>query len=190
MKKILIVTAILVSFAACKNNGSKNSNTKSTDSTPATPSANKTADKKPASINEVVTAYLNLKNALVNDNGKDAATAAGEFGTAWHKIEPASLTAQQKKVYDDVNEDIQEHAEHIGKNGDKIEHQREHFDLLSDIMYELVKGIDPGRTLYKDRCLMYNDNKGAIWLSEIREIKNPYYGKKMLTCGVIKEEIK
>jgi hypothetical protein len=36
---------------------------------------------------------------------------------------------------------------------------------------------------------MYNDKKGAIWLSETKEIKNPYYGKKMLTCGNVKEEI-
>jgi hypothetical protein len=190
MKKILFASVILFSFAACNNNGPKEDNTKSTDTTQANTSANNVTEKKPLSSNEVVAAYLQLKNALVNDNGKEAATAAKEIIAAWQKIDQASLTTEQKKIYDDVNEDIQEHAEHISKNGDKIEHQREHFDLLSDIMYELVKGIAPGRTLYKDRCLMYNDNKGAIWLSEVREIKNPYYGKKMLTCGVIKEEIK
>ena len=27
------------------------------------------------------------------------------------------------------------------------------------------------------------DNKGAYWLSEEKEIRNPYFGSKMLTCG-------
>ncbi|MDQ6756917.1 MAG: DUF3347 domain-containing protein, partial [Bacteroidota bacterium] len=43
---------------------------------------------------------------------------------------------------------------------------------------------------YKDFCPMYNNNKGAIWLSEVKDIKNPYLGKKMPTCGNMKEEIK
>ena len=45
------------------------------------------------------------------------------------------------------------------------------------------------QTLYKDFCPMYSDGKGATWLSETKEIKNPYLGKKMPTCGSMKEEI-
>jgi hypothetical protein len=37
---------------------------------------------------------------------------------------------------------------------------------------------------------MHNNKKGAIWFSETKEIKNPYLGSKMLTCGEIQEEIK
>jgi hypothetical protein len=37
---------------------------------------------------------------------------------------------------------------------------------------------------------MYNNNKGASWLSETKEIKNPYLGKKMPDCGEVKEEIR
>jgi len=35
---------------------------------------------------------------------------------------------------------------------------------------------------------MAGDGKGAIWISETKEIKNPYYGKKMLSCGSMKEQ--
>jgi Cu(I)/Ag(I) efflux system membrane fusion protein len=31
------------------------------------------------------------------------------------------------------------------------------------------------------------DNKGAFWLSEIEEIRNPYFGKEMLSCGEVIE---
>jgi hypothetical protein len=37
---------------------------------------------------------------------------------------------------------------------------------------------------------MYNDGKGANWLSETKEIANPYLGKSMPTCGSVKEELK
>jgi Cu(I)/Ag(I) efflux system membrane fusion protein len=30
---------------------------------------------------------------------------------------------------------------------------------------------------------MANNNKGAVWLSMEEEIRNPYYGDAMLTCG-------
>lgn len=33
------------------------------------------------------------------------------------------------------------------------------------------------------------NGKGAYWLSESEEIKNPYYGEVMLTCGETKEVI-
>ena len=68
---------------------------------------------------------------------------------------------------------------------EKIEQQREHFDRLSSDMYDLVKSVKPTQTLYKNHCPMFNENKGAIWISEVKEIRNPYYGKAMLECGEI-----
>ena len=143
-----------------------------------------------ASIKEIVEHYLHLKNALANDNTKDAAAAGKEIVIAMGKLDKSLLTAEQKKLYEDVEDDAREHAEHIGENAGNIKHQREHFDILSNDVYDLVKAFGSGQVLYKDFCPMYNDKKGAIWLSEFKEIKNPYYGKKMLTCGSIKEEIK
>jgi Cu(I)/Ag(I) efflux system membrane fusion protein len=36
---------------------------------------------------------------------------------------------------------------------------------------------------------MANNNKGAVWLSTEKEIRNPYYGDKMMRCGEILEEL-
>jgi Cu(I)/Ag(I) efflux system membrane fusion protein len=33
------------------------------------------------------------------------------------------------------------------------------------------------------------DNKGAYWLSNVSEIKNPYFGEKMLTCGSVQDSL-
>ena len=143
-----------------------------------------------ASMKGIVEHYLQLKNALENDKTKDAAAAGKEIVDAMGTVDESLLTTEQKKLYEDVKDDATEHAEHIGENAGNIEHQREHFDMLSKDVYDLVKAFGSGQVLYKDFCPMYNDKKGAMWLSETKTVKNPYYGKQMSTCGSIQEEIK
>ena len=161
----------------------------STMQTPSTAPINADA-KTTVSIKEIVTAYLQLKNALTKDNSASAATAGTSLETVFTTFDKTTLSADQKKIYEDVEDDAREHAEHIGKNGGNIVHQREHFEMLSKDMYDLVKAFGGSQVLYKDFCPMYNNNKGAFWLSETKEIKNPYLGKAMPTCGTMKEEMK
>lgn len=192
MKSIVLGLAIAAAlFSACNNSTQPSQNaTTGNDTTHNDVHTTEATDNKPASIDGVVSGYLQLKNALANDNGKDAATAGKSLEAAIQQMDAASLTTEQKKVYDDVKDDMKEHAEHIGMNGDKIAHQREHFETLSNELYDLVKAFKNDQVLYKDFCPMYNNGKGANWLSEVKEIKNPYLGKKMPTCGSVKEEIK
>lgn len=146
--------------------------------------------KVAASMKEIVEHYLHLKNSLANDKSKDAATAGKEIVDALGRLDKSLLTAGQKKLYEDVEDDAREAAEHISENAGNIEHQREHFDMLSKDLYDLVKAFGSEQVLYKVFCPMYNDKKGAMWLSETKTIENPYYGKKMSTCGSVQEEIK
>lgn len=182
---ILSLVAISVLFIACNNDGS---NKQVSDST-ATMETNQETTENKMSAGEVLSDYLKLKNALTKDNDKDAAAAASEIIKALQSMDKASLNAEQAKVYNDIKADAIEHAEHIASNSGNIEHQREHFDTLSQEVYELVKATGAGQKLYYTNCPMYNDNKGANWLSETRDIKNPYLGQAMLTCGSVKEEL-
>lgn len=199
MKNLIIGIAIATTTLAACNSGSNNSaeNKKMDDTTKIDNSmakdaatANNATPKANGAMQEMVTQYLQIKNALANDNGKDAASAGNAFVESMGKMDKTSLTADKKKTWDNISDDAKEMAEHIGKNADKLEHQREHFDMLSKDMYDMVKTFGGGQTLYQDFCPMYNDKKGATWLSETKEIKNPYLGKKMPTCGSVKEEIK
>ena len=196
MKKIFFGFAIIAITASACNNGNNTTekNDKKDDTTvnnnSSTPSSAKPDAKVDGSMKEMVTQYLQIKNALANDNGKDAASSGKAFVESMSKIDKNSLTGDKKKKWDDVSDDAKEMAEHISTNSDKIEHQREHFDMLSADMYDMVKTFGAGQALYQDFCPMYNDKKGATWLSETKEIKNPYMGKKMSTCGSVKEEIK
>ena len=146
--------------------------------------------KSPVTIKEILSAYLQMKNSFTEDNSTGAVTAGKLLETALKNFVKSALTPAQKKTYEDVEADAREHAEHIGKNAGNIAHQREHFELLSKDIYDLVKTFGGEQVLYKDFDPMVNNGKGAFWLSETKEIKNPYMGKAMLTSGSIKEEIK
>jgi hypothetical protein len=191
MKKfsIFILSATVI-FSACNNSNTSEKTTETKTDTSSQTASNNTPTSNGSSVNDVVSAYLDLKNALTNDNGNDAASAAKQIGDALSKVDESALAPEQKKVYGDVKDDIKEHSEHIASNGSNIAHQREHFDMLSQDMIDLVKTTGSIQTLYKDFCPMYNNKKGASWLSESKEIKNPYYGKEMPKCGEVKEEIK
>jgi hypothetical protein len=142
------------------------------------------------SIKGIVSAYLLMKNKLTEDNSSGAATAGYKLESAFKNFDISALTIAQKKTYEDVEADAIENSEHIGKNGGNIAHQREHFELLSKEIYDLVKVFGAGQVMYKDFDPRVNNRKGAFWLSETKEIKNPYMGKAMVTSGSVEEEIK
>ena len=202
MKKIFfgLLAFTTIAFTACGNN-SNNANTENKSVVPETAAvakqevAKQTVDTVPAktavSIKNIIAAYLQLKNAFTKDNTNDAATAGKTLQAAFINFDTKTLSAQQQKIFADIADDAKEHAEHIGANGGKIAHQREHFEMLSKDMADLIKTFgNGGQTLYKDFCPMYNKGKGGYWISETREIKNPYFGKAMSTCGTMKEEMK
>ena len=194
---IVALAAASISIVACNNGGKSNSGNLK-DTTGSTTHASikdttaKTAvdAKTTASVKVLINDYLQLKNALAKDNSNDAAAAGKSMSADFGKFDQGVLTADQKKSYTDIADDAKESAEHIGKSGGNIPHQREHFDMLSKDMYDLVKLFGAGQPLYVDHCPMYNNKKGAIWLSETAAIKNPYLGLGMPTCGTIKEQLK
>lgn len=194
MKKYFIASIAIaaVIFTACTNNSDSQKVKDSTGTTSAA-GANESmssTQQNNSPVKDIVAGYLQIKNGLVNDNGNDAASGGKTLVAAIGNINVSSFTADQKKIYSDMQDDLKENAEHISENADKIEHQREHFEMLSQDMYDLVKSFTGGPIMYKDFCPMANDNKGAYWLSETKEIQNPYFGKKMPVCGEVKEEIK
>lgn len=189
MRNLFIFLVSTIVLTACGNNNNNKETTTKQDDTTTKSTTNIQEPNKKGSVNDIISSYLDLKNALVNDDREGAASAASKIGTAVANVDGSGLSADQKKAYDEVKDDINEHAEHIGSASSNIEHQREHFELLSQDVIDLVNKTGSTKALYKDFCPMYNNNKGAWWISETREIKNPYYGSKMPKCGEVKEAI-
>ena len=94
-------------------------------------------------------------------------------------------TKEQQEELADIIEDATEHAEHIAESA--IDHQREHFKTLSKDITDMVAITGTKNTLYQQFCPMYD--KGSAWLSTNNEIRNPYYGSRMLKCGKVQKTI-
>lgn len=191
MRSIVIPFVMLAFITACTTN-SKETKVATADITDSSHMMKGSESSIPATApisGVLVQHYLHIKNALTEDNGTEAATAAKQMVAAMQQVDAGSFSAEQQKVFDDVKDNMKEHAEHVSTNAAKLDHQREHFEMLSQDMYDMLKVFKPSQQLFLTHCPMYNDNKGANWLSETKDIKNPFYGKKMLDCGLVKEEI-
>lgn len=190
MKKSVKITGVLAlgmfAMVSCKNNETKTED----ESIPMqnqfhAEDTSEAGDKN--AQQDLVASYLEIKNALVADNQEAAATAGQKMAGQFNGFDVASYTQEEQAELKDIIVDAREHAEHIGKS--EMDHQREHFSTLSKDLADLLAITGTEKQLYQDYCPMYNDGKGAIWLSESKEIKNPYFGSKMLNCGSVQKEI-
>ena len=126
----------------------------------------------------IVHNYLELKDALVADNSEGAGQAGKSLVAAFENFDMSGYEAGEQQELKEIIEDAREHAEHIAMSD--MAHQREHFDILSVDLLDLLEITGSPMTLYQQFCPMYNNNKGAIWFSTSEEIRNPYFGQNML----------
>jgi copper chaperone CopZ len=133
--------------------------------------------------------YFAVKDALVKSDGKLASSIAKELLTNISVVKMDKLTKEEHTVWMKVMKDLKFDTEHIEETKD-VGHQRDHFTTLSKNMYDLIKVSKTETPIYYQNCPMFNDGKGANWLSKENVIKNPYYGSQMLSCGKTVETIK
>ncbi len=142
-----------------------------------------------ASLTEMYNHYLHLKDALVAAKADEAKGAAQGLLTALDKTDASALTGEQKTFFDQHAGMIRQHAGAIA-GGSDLEAQRGQLDMLSTGAYSLLKAFGANdQTLYYQHCPMANNDKGGNWISQTSEIKNPYFGDKMLKCGETKETL-
>tara|TARA_R110001592_G_scaffold64751_2_gene198877 strand:+ start:5974 stop:7767 length:1794 start_codon:yes stop_codon:yes gene_type:complete len=148
------------------------------------------SEKAKEAIQPLYANYLSFKNALVEDDLAEAQKGASELKTALEKINMSVFTGLSHDAWMTYSSDLKNAVQHV-EHLKTIEEVRKAFQQVSDKMVALTKAFNPlGQTLYVQFCPMADNNKGAYWLSINREIKNPYFGDAMLTCGETKEEIK
>ncbi len=133
--------------------------------------------------------YFLLKDALVKTDANTTSIKAIDLLAAINSIKMETLKAEEHSAWMNVLNPLKEKSKLISETKD-IEKQRMAFITLSTNIYDLLKVSKQPETIYYQHCPMYNDGKGADWLSKESAIKNPYYGSQMMTCGKTMETIK
>ena len=168
--------AILSTFMACTNSGKKSetlADSTAKSDTVAVNSDVKLADPK---IDDIYQGYISLKNALVASNAVAAQQTATDLAVALKAHAGCENTALI--------------AEKIAATED-LKLQRKEFTALSSDVIALFKHADVQKgSIYVQHCPMANGGNGGDWLSSEKKIRNPYYGKEMLECGGVLQELK
>lgn len=151
--------------------------------------ATNTADTQNApQLKAVFDNYFSVKDALVKTDAVTSSAKAAELVKAIKAVEMPKLSTEEHIAWMKVMKELTANAAQIAASKD-VAKQRETFALLSKDMYELAKVSKQETPVYYQHCPMYNNGKGANWLSKEEAVKNPYYGSQMLTCGSVKETI-
>lgn len=171
--------AALFVLASC-NAGSQRTEVEHDHSQQQLATASKDNAETPKTKNEAIDAlyphYLSLHEALV----------ASDIS----KAKEAALLVEEASQHVSGAKDLQEAATQV-LSAANIENQRSAFSSLSNALIDLIKtnGVIAGE-FYVAHCPMAFNDKGANWLSPSKNIKNPYFGDKMLSCGSVEETLK
>jgi hypothetical protein len=138
-------------------------------------------------INGLLMNYFKVTKALIDDDAANAKAAAKVFRDNLSKFDMSKLPDEQMSFYHIQEAKLSMALKRIQESVDLDEIRRETSDI-SDSMYAMIKAYNANSgEVYYNYCPMARDNKGAYWLSEIKEIENPYMGQLMPHCGSTKE---
>ncbi|WP_027066240.1 efflux RND transporter periplasmic adaptor subunit [Maribacter sp. Hel_I_7] len=141
-------------------------------------------------LKQVFDDYILLKDALVNDDAKGAQQAGKQINQSLKKVDMKLLSDEKAhNHWMTIQKELNTSANAISSNTD-ISKQRGHFKHLSAHMISSVQLFGVNKDVYIQFCPMADNNKGAYWISLEEEVRNPYYGEAMLTCGEVRDTLK
>ncbi|MRX46159.1 DUF3347 domain-containing protein [Pedobacter puniceum] len=173
MRKIYIHTVLCATLLASYSCNNQQSSAETKDSTAVTAEASVPVTFKDSKADSIYQGYISLKNALVANNEEDAKQAS----------------ANLEGILKTTNDSLAAQAGKISAAATVADKRLAFNDFTENILKEIRTKVSGG-TIYKQHCPMANDGKGGFWLASEKEIKNPYYGEAMLSCGTVEEEIK
>ncbi len=124
-----------------------------------------------ASVKTVLTNYMTIQAALAQDSLKGVPESAGAIVKA--------VKADQAKP---LSADVARQAEDLSKAKD-LAAARDAFQSLSDSLIKYLADHQINSHTYDE---VYCPMQNASWLQTDPEVKNPYLGKSMLQCGVVR----
>lgn len=186
--------AFAVDAAAQLNNNmsmmNKNVKVKKDEKSDVVPSySDATPQEFKSQLEESIIKYIDLKNALVDTDQINASLSADLFSKSLKDINMSLLKGEAHLYWMQQLKALDSHGSKIVNEKD-VEDQRNQFDFLSQAMINSIKAFGTDKkTYFVQYCPMAKGNQGADWISTEQQIRNPYFGDKMMKCGSVKLEI-
>lgn len=140
-------------------------------------------------MNTLLQSYLDIESALVTGDSVQVKKLGRTFAGNAALVDTALIKAEDKARWLNRRKQLVSYGVTL-ETTDRLSDQRTYFMRISSIMYEVMTDIGTtNRVLYRHYCPMAFDHTGAYWISEQADIRNPYFGNAMLTCGKVEEII-
>ncbi len=142
-------------------------------------------------LNTPVNEYLKMKDAFFASDAQEVDKYAKSMKSALEKVDMKLLEGNEHMAWMDLLKVINFSIDRVLK-GNNIDDKRVGFRKLSDNMVTVLDkfGVKSDKTLYLEFCPMADNERGAYWISTQKEIKNPYFGEQMPTCGEVRKTYK
>ncbi len=131
--------------------------------------------------------YLSASRALSQEDPHAAAENLERFKSELEKVLSENSTGERAQG---IVNDIQTLRDGLQKTDHDLDFLRTQFSGVSNVLKKIFETYEykEDLKLYLMFCPMAFGNQGGYWLQDSQEVKNPYFGAKMLTCGEIKNE--
>lgn len=116
-----------------------------------------------ATLQQSLTAYLKIKNALVKKNTDLVAKETESFLAVLQKMDKTKLTPSQKDFFDKINEKLAFDGDHIIEGKPFYDHQVDHFGDFSKSFYLMMASFKPNKTTF---YYYYCSNSAQNWVSD------------------------
>lgn len=132
---------------------------------------------------------MQLKDAWVATDAGEASKATDGFLENLTKVDMSLVEGDAHEFWMQQLGGLKTHGEKL-KSAKDVDAQRQQFDFLSELLIGTLQAFGTsGNEYFVQYCPMAIGDKGASWLSAEEEILNPYFGDKMLRCGLVKSMI-
>ncbi|MBN1418597.1 MAG: efflux RND transporter periplasmic adaptor subunit [Planctomycetes bacterium] len=142
-----------------------------------------------ASLGKMLEAYETVGDRLAADDAAGAAERLRAFDEALRAAKADGLPADLAAFWRERVAEIEPGLKDL--RGGEIEKLRRGYFVLSEVMARILRrsASAAGPPIHLFRCPMAFGGKGATWLSKGTEVRNPYFGAAMLTCGEVIETL-
>ncbi|MEQ9217963.1 MAG: DUF3347 domain-containing protein [Cyclobacteriaceae bacterium] len=141
-------------------------------------------------LTDVYNASLKLANSFIAGEVEGISSSSQQVKAELGEVDMSLLKSSEAHMEWMMNLKVMNTALDKMTGSKDTKDQKAAYDSFNQSLFKSIKafGITEGSVFYQ-YCPMALDSQGAYWLSNTEEIRNPYFGGNMLSCGSTKETV-
>lgn len=141
-------------------------------------------------LSEVYNATLKLTDSFISGDAEKISNSSSIVKETLGKVDMSLLKSSEAHMDWMMNLKVMNAALDQISSTEDIKDQRTAYASFNKALYKSIKAFGTTtETIYYQHCPMALDSQGAFWLSNNKEIRNPFFGGSMLSCGSTSETI-